>query len=267
MSVGDWEPLWLGPPSRRLYAAFHGTRTPASAGVVLVPPLLHELPRSRRFLAQVAAEFAAVGLPCLRFDFHGTGDSSGTGTELDFPSMQHDLDLAIAALRHEAGVARVALVAWRISALALQGWVERGGVADLIVLWEPVVDGDAWLRELTQCDAGERDLRPPPRKGIPRATDPADGQLMGFPASRALRGDLAKARMGAGILRGTAPVWGVVRAEAGELPPGIAKVLHLPESTPSFKGGAAMDATFFLTPQIREVVGDVGRAMRAEVLA
>ncbi|WP_148041017.1 hypothetical protein [Montanilutibacter psychrotolerans] len=267
MSIGDWEPLWLGTPSRRLYAAFHGTRTPSPAGVVLVPPLLHELPRSRRFLVQVASEFAALGLPCLRFDFHGTGDSGGCGTELDFTSMQHDLDLAITALRQQAGVARVALVAWRTSALALQGWVERGGLADLVVLWEPVVDGDAWLRDIAQCDAEERELRPPPRKGVPRATDPADGQLMGFPASRTLRGDLARTRMGTGILRGNAPVWGVVRADVDDLPPGIAKVLHLPANAPSFKGGAAMDATFFLTPEIREAVVDVGRAMRAEVQA
>src|SRR5687768_1570345 len=75
--IGDWEPLWLGQDPRRLYAALHAVAGAPATGVLLVPPLLHEQPRSRRFIAEVASELAAIGLPCLRFDFLGTGDSPG----------------------------------------------------------------------------------------------------------------------------------------------------------------------------------------------
>jgi hypothetical protein len=256
--------MWIGQEPRRLYAALHPGD--AKTGVVLVPPLLHEQPRSRRFIAEVASELAALGLPCLRFDFLGTGDSAGEGDELDFASMQRDLDLAAASLRKATGVDRVVMLAWRASALVVQGWLERGGAADLLVLWEPVVDGDTWLRELVAGDLGERELRPPPRPGIARATDPADGQLMGFPATERFRGDLARARMSPGR-QGDAPVWLVVRSDPADLPLDIARVLALPANAPVFDMGAAMDATFFLTPQVREVVAQLGQAVRAEAWA
>src|SRR4249919_3243970 len=170
-ATADWEPFWLGTPSRRLYAALHPAAEASTTGVVLVPPLLHELPRSRRFIAEVASELATVGLPSLRFDFLGTGDSSGGGEELDFASMHVDLDLAVAALRERTGATQVALLAWRGAALPLRGWMERGGAADLVVLWEPIIDGAGWLQELVGADAGERALRPPPRSGVPRTSD------------------------------------------------------------------------------------------------
>jgi alpha-beta hydrolase superfamily lysophospholipase len=232
-----------------------------------VPPLLHELSRSRRFLTEVANEFASMGLPCLRFDFHGTGDSSGDAEALDFASMQRDLDVAANALREKTGIERLALVAWRGSALAVQAWLERGGAAELVVLWEPIVDGASWLQELLVGDAGERASRPPPRPGVPRLTDPSDGQLMGFPASPRLRDDLKQSRLHGDPARGRAPVWAVVRSEAGALPLQLAKVLSLPSGAPSFNVGAAMDATFFLTPPVRDLVGELGQAMRREVLA
>lgn len=263
-SMSDWEPLWLGPPSRRLYAAYHGASGTPQTGVVIVPPLLHELPRSRRFIAEVAGELAAMGLPTLRFDFHGTGDSGGSGEELDFCSMHRDLDLAATALRERTGIRRLVLLAWRGGALVLRGWLERGGVADLVVLWEPIVDGGSWLQELVDGDARERAVRPPPRAGVPRTTDPADGQLMGFPASPRLRVDLAQTRLDGGTRRNDVPVWAIVRAEFADLPMDIARVLLLPASAPSFNIGAAMDATFFLTRPVRNLVGELGQAAGRE---
>jgi hypothetical protein len=266
MGIGDWDPLWLGRDPRRLYGALHAATDAAQAGVLLVPPLLHEQPRSRRFIAEVASELAAIGLPCLRFDFLGTGDSAGDGSELDFASMHRDLDLAAASLRESAGVSHVVVLAWRASALAVQGWLAKGGAADVVVLWEPVVDGEAWLRELVDGDLRERAQRPPPRAGVPRATDPADGQLMGFPVSEHLRGDLARTRLDASHQVGQ-PLWLVVRSDPAELPVDIARVLSLPANAPTFDMGAAMDATFFLTPQVRELVAQLGQAVRQEAWA
>lgn len=262
MSIGAWEPLWLGTPGRRLYAALHPAA--GSVGVLLVPPLLHELPRSRRFMAEVANEFAAMGLPCLRFDFHGSGDSSGEGEALDFASMHRDLDVAADALRSRSGATRIALVAWRGSALALRGWIQHGADVQLVVLWEPIIDGQAWLQELIDGDASERAERPPAKPGVPRLTDPSDGQLMGFPASAQFRRDLSQARLDHAFAPQQAPVWAVMRGDARSLPVQLAKVIALPDSAPRFDMGAAMDATFFLTPQVRDVVGSLAQALRRE---
>ncbi|NUO76381.1 MAG: hypothetical protein HOQ32_10235 [Lysobacter sp.] len=267
MSLDGWEPFWLGPASHRLYAALHAAPGTPETGVVLVPPLLHEMPRSRRFVTEVASELASLGLPTLRFDFHGTGDSAGSGEGLDLASMHRDLDLATTALREKTRIRRLVLIAWRGGALAVRGWLERGGCADLILLWEPIVDGGAWVRELVEGDARERALRPPPRAGVARATDPSDGQLMGFPAPSRLRADLEKTRLDDGMRRDDVPVWAIVRDDLADLPMNIARTLPLPANAPSFSIGAAMDATFFLTPPVRELVGKLGQAVREEAWA
>lgn len=268
MAIGEWQPLWLEDGRRKLYAALHpAAHATRSMGVLFVPPLLHEQPRSRRFIAEVAGELAALGLPSLRFDFFGTGDSSGCGDDLDFASMHADLDLAVSALRERTGATRLVLLAWRGGALPIRGWLERGGIADLVVLWEPITDGAAWLQELVGGDARERAVRPPQRPGIPRTTDPADGQLMGFPVSKRLRMDLAQARLEGHTLHGSTPVWAVVRADATDLPMEIARRLSLPTDAPSFNVGAAMDSTFFLTPPVRQLVGGLGQAMRERAWA
>lgn len=266
MSIGDWEPLWLGPPSRRLYAALHpaGATAPdtPAPGVLLVPPLLHESPRSRRFIAEVASALAALGLPCLRFDFFGTGDSAGRGDEVDFASMAADLDVATAALRARTGVARVALLAWRGAALLAGLWSQQERPGDRTVLWEPIVDGAVWLRELQDNDVRERSLRPRPRPGVPRTSRQDDGQLMGFAASPRLRQDLAAARLARTGALPWGSTWAVVQAASPPLPLEVAQLFTLPAGAPTFDGSAAMEATLFLTPPLERVVEQLGHALQ-----
>lgn len=267
ISLDAWEPFWLDAESRCLYAALHWSKgLGGSVGVVLVPPLLHEQPRSRRFLTEVASGLAAQGLPCLRFDFFGTGDSCGAGADLDFASMRTDLQLAVATLGERTGVEQVVLLAWRGAALAVGEWLQHGGHADMVVLWEPIIDGYSWLLELERADASERAERPGYRPGVPCTTNPSDGQLMGFPASRRLRQDLARANPGFHSLRSVTPVWAIVRADAAELPFGPTRMLRMPEGAPTFTGGAAMDSTFFLTPAVRRLVDELGRDLRGQPL-
>jgi hypothetical protein len=261
--IVDWEPVWLGSRPRTLYAALHPVPGIPSTGVVLVPPLLDELPRSRRFITEVAGEFAGMGLPSLRFDFHGTGDSSGRGDEFDFDSMRADLDLAVAELRARTGVARLVLLAWRGAALAVEDWRARGGMADLVVLWEPVCDGAAWLRELVDADAEARKVLPPPRPGVPRTGGPDDGQLMGYKASPRLRMQLAQARLEPGPASDHAQVWTVVRPDGGDAQIAATRSWSLPGSAPRFAGGVSMDATLFLTPPMRGFVRELGATLCA----
>lgn len=260
MTIGIWQPLWLDAESRGLYAALHQPASAAgSLGVVFVPPLLHEQSRSRRFVAEVASGFAALGLPCLRFDFFGTGDSSGTGEQLDFGSMRADLDLAVAALRSRAAVERVVLLAWRGAALPVCSWLKEGQHADLVVLWEPIADGERWLTELEREDASERDCRPRPRPGIKRTVTADDGQLMGCAVSPRLRRELTEARLEPQLDR--VPTWAVVRHKAPPLQIEVARVLSLPADAPTFNGGASMEATFFLSPPLERVVDELGGAL------
>lgn len=263
MNNGCWEPFWLGTPGRSLYAALHAAQGAPSVGVVLVPPLLDEQPRSRHFITEVANEFASMGLPSLRFDFLGSGDSCGRGDEMDFQSMRCDLDLATAALRARTGVQRVVVVAWSGAALVVHNWLGRGGVADLVVLWDALHDGGPWLKRLVQTDAEARATQPPPRPGVSRPGDAPDGQLMGFLVSPRLRHDLTRARLEGGMPMDRFRTWAVSRREDVLPPLHLERVVALPESAPRLEGGPSMAGTLFMTPPMREVVRDLGAAICA----
>lgn len=267
MSVDAYETFWIQRGSRSLYAALHRARGgAASVAAICVPPLLHEQPRSRRFLTEAASALAADGMSCLRFDFHGSGDSGGQGEALDFASMRLDLDSAVTALRESTGAARVVAIAWRGGALALADAVEHGVRIDRAVLWEPIVEGAVWRSELECEDAAERARRPRPRPGVPRTADPADGQLMGFAASTRLRDDLARAD--SRTLAGRVPVWTVER-DGASAPLNAERRWTLPPGAPTFAGGAQMEATLFLGPRLEALVREIGEAARrdAEVAA
>jgi hypothetical protein len=257
-SVVEWDSLWLGPPGRRRYATLHRTPDCATVGVVLAPPLLAEQPRSRRLMFEIAGDLAARGVPCLRFDYFGTGDSEGDGEAHDVATMHADLDIAVAALREHAAFARIAVMAWRGAALAACSWARRGAV-DALVLCDPVMDGAAWLVELESADRRERTSRERYPHGTGAAAA-ADGQLMGFPATARWRGGIGALRLAEMAPGACATTWVVLR-DRDPVPAWAKRAFVLPAGTPRFDGATRMDATLFLSPPLRAMVGELGREL------
>lgn len=262
-TVGRWEPLWIGPESRRRYAALH--RAPSGAqsrlGVLLAPPLLHELPRSRRLVTEVAAQLASHGFPCMRFDYFGTGDSDGTGDEATFATMREDLGVAAEALRQSSAVDRIVVLALRGGALPVSSWLEHGAEVELLVLWEPIVDGSAWLAALEREHAEElRSIdRYPLRHGAPVSADAAE--LMGLEVSPALRRDLAATNLLDCGWLSPANTWSLVRAHTGASSLPVGKVFDWPEEMSSFGASTRMDSALFISPGVRPVIDAIARAL------
>ena len=264
MTVGVWEPLWLGAGEQRLYAALHRSKTAPRLGLVLAPPLLHEQPRSRRLLTELATAFSEAGVPCLRFDYFGTGDSAGGGEQLEFASMRRDLQHAAEALRVGGGVERIGVLAVRGAALPVFSWIRDGGMAKLLVLWEPIVDGQGWLAELETRDAIER--RSPKRYSIAAGALPSgdDLQLMGYPVSAQLRRDIAQAGVADDGVHAVPRCWAVLREDSDMLPITPERVFKLPGDTPLIGGAVSMDGSIFVTPGLQRVVDELGRALQEE---
>ncbi|MBF6024301.1 hypothetical protein [Lysobacter niastensis] len=268
MTVGVWEPFWLGAGEQRLYAALHRANLPSPRlGLVLAPPLLHEQPRSRRLLTELATALAQEGVPCVRFDYFGTGDSDGSGEQLDFASMRRDLQFAADSLIARGGVERIGVLAVRGATLPVFSWLRGGGAANLLVLWEPVVDGESWLAELETRDAMERrsPLRYPTAAGAPpNGVSSDDLQLMGYPVSTQLRRDIAQARVIDDGVRAFPRCWSVLREDADMLPVTCERVFRLPTDTPLIGGAVSMDASVFVTPGLQRVVDELAQALRKE---
>ncbi len=262
MSIGPWQPLWIGEHSRQLYAALHAPVAHAGLGVVFVPPLLHEQPRSRRFLTEAASELAAIGIPVLRFDFYGTADSAGHGAEVDLATMRDDLTRTVQALHALTRVKRVALIAWGAGALPAWDWLRHGGEASAVVLWEPVLRGAEWLADLEEADRHER-CSPERYTGIlPRSADVDDGQLMGYPVSNAFRQQCAGVDACAGDRPGrVVPVW--MAEHDGDRIASLTRdrTFVLPADAPHIAGIRGIDVLLFMSPRLQRTIRGIGEAL------
>jgi pimeloyl-ACP methyl ester carboxylesterase len=147
---GPAHPGYFGPSGAECFGWLHlpsGTAQ-TDMGLVICGPFGHEDQSAYRSLRQLAIEAAALGVPTLRYDPPGCGDSIGAEGVDDHPaSWRRAADAAIDALRARSGVGRVCLVGVRTGVLtAAQAATDRADVIAFVAL-APVLRGRAFLRE------------------------------------------------------------------------------------------------------------------------
>lgn len=121
---------------------------PARRGVVLCSAFGVEGLSAHRAWGDLADRLAAAGLPTLRFDWPGTGDSLGSDRDPDrLAAWRRGLEAAVERLKAETGVEEVALVGLRLGAtVAVEVAASRADVA-VFVAAAPVVSGRRFVRE------------------------------------------------------------------------------------------------------------------------
>jgi pimeloyl-ACP methyl ester carboxylesterase len=147
---------------RDLFGFFHPACTAAQGvGVVLCNPLGYDGMCTHRTYGALARHLAAGGFPTLRFDYHGTGDSSGDPRDPGrVRAWIESIGEAVAEIRARAGVRAVALLGVRFGAtLAAAAAAERGDV-DHLVLWAAHTSGRVYARELRAVSATSRGSAP-----------------------------------------------------------------------------------------------------------
>ncbi len=141
-------PFWFGPDDRPLFGWLHvpQDRT-VRGGVVLCQPLGIEAICVYYTYRLLADRLAEQGLAVLRFDYDGTGDSTGEETDpARVAAWLTSVSAATDALV-DTGVPAVGLVGVRMGGLfAAHEAVRRGGV-DALVLWDACPSGQSFLRE------------------------------------------------------------------------------------------------------------------------
>jgi len=143
--------FYFGPASRQLYGFFHDAGYTATDAVLICSPWGTEYTNSHRTLRVLARSLAERGHHVLRFDYSGTGDSWGDSTDADFDQWQADVALAARELRTLSGADRISLVGMRLGAYVAATAAASLPNVDAIVLWDPVLDGNAWAREVANA--------------------------------------------------------------------------------------------------------------------
>ena len=148
MSAGT--PVVIAAPAGECLGWFHEASAPSrSVAVVMCRPLGYEALCSYRTYTQLAHSLSAAGFDVLRFDYHGTGDSTGGDLDSDrVGAWLGSVESAVAAARELSGARDVALFGMRLGAtLALEAAQHIGGVASMM-LWAPCANGRAFTREM-----------------------------------------------------------------------------------------------------------------------
>jgi uncharacterized protein len=179
------EPHFFGSSERQLFGVYHEpSGRPRAHGVLICPPAPQEYMRSHMALRTLAALLAREGFPVLRFDYYATGDSAGESSDGNLFEWRANIVAARDDLRECSGAKRISVVGLRLGA-TLAASVPLDAVN--LVMWEPVVDGKAYVNELRSLHRRQfaRCLFPPP---LPERG--SGGVILGFPLSAAMEAEL-----------------------------------------------------------------------------
>lgn len=159
------EPFFFGAGTSRLLGLYHPpSGAGSSIGVLICPPILGDYMRTHGCLRQLALNLAAKGCHVMRFDYSGTGDSSGGLEHADIETWCKDIELALAELRDISGATQLIVIGVRLGAsLALLATQTVNGIHKL-VLWDPVLSGPDYLSHLKgtyQNLIASHDMLPP----------------------------------------------------------------------------------------------------------
>lgn len=216
---------------------------------MLCNPFGEEASRAHRIYRVLATQLERAGYAGLRFDYSCTGDSLGDSADATVDAWVDDIVAAADRLRSVTGASRVAVVGLRFGATLAMLASARGGLRPRhLLLWDPVVDGAAYLRELVaqhrtylRAEVGDHW-----RDRLRIAADGTPSEVLGAPISPALGAQIAAIDLAA-----IAPIAEQVTVITTHVTPELARLRpRLPASThwlelaesPAWNTDAALNA-------------------------
>lgn len=218
-------PIRFGPPSRQLFGLIHpAAGTDRRHCLVMCNPLGQEAIRAHRVLKVLGDRLARSGFSVLQFDYFGTGDSDGEDAEGNIRHWTEDVRLAAGEVTRRTGYGDNSWFGLRLGGTLAALACARGSARpQRLVLWDPVFDGPAYLRELRAAHAialdGDRPKTLESRSADWHASLGAvDGnEALGFPLTEVLQRGIGELRADAWMPCGADRVTLVGADVSGEL--------------------------------------------------
>ncbi|VAW92768.1 hypothetical protein MNBD_GAMMA23-344 [hydrothermal vent metagenome] len=143
-------PFYFGSKEKPLLGWLHTTSAQqhSSTGIIICPPLAVEYMNSYRSLRYIADYFALAGIPAIRFDYHGTGDSSGIEEDDNrLDNWLWSINQAIEQLKTLTGCEKFGLFGFRMGA-TLASLVAKTTPTEFLILWAALDSGKKYIREI-----------------------------------------------------------------------------------------------------------------------
>ncbi len=195
--TGSAQAFYFNSGGHRLFAWLHPSpgNLKSDIGIVLCKPFGYEAICSHRGVRAFAEAIAAAGMPALRFDYLGTGDSAEINPDADQVQVwTRDVLAAAEELRRRTGVRHVCLLGFRLGTLLAALAASESNSVSALVAISPVVTGRRYLRELRMtrmaATLGLGDSEPPADK---QSASAGGMEVSGFALSAATLAALAKA--------------------------------------------------------------------------
>lgn len=141
-------PFFFSQQGQRLFGMLHRPEAAAAnnTGWVFCHPFAEEKLWAHRVFVSMARELARRGMPVLRFDYRGYGDSDGNFEQFTLADHVADVQTAIAELQSRVPEAiRVNLLGLRYGASLAMLAAAGNPIVERLVLWDPVVDMEQYL--------------------------------------------------------------------------------------------------------------------------
>jgi len=161
---------------------------------LLCNPIGAEALQAHRLYRVLAEQLEQAGFTVLRFDYAGTGDSAGGPEAATISGWTNDVATAAGELARTAPGTRLVIVGLRLGATLAALASARSLVRPRqLVLWDPVIDGLGYLRDLARVHREFMKEEMRPLEWQDRLEVDADGiptESIGMPITAELAGEL-----------------------------------------------------------------------------
>jgi alpha-beta hydrolase superfamily lysophospholipase len=195
-AVGSPEAFYFNSSCHGLFGWLHQSLNDSKTdvGVVLCQPFGYESICAHRGMRAFAEAIAAAGMPALRFDYSGTGDSSDIDAEADqLQIWTQNVLAAVKELRLRTGVRQVCLLGFRLGSLLATLAAAQDSAVSALIAVSPIVIGRRYLRELRTTRLAASMARGQSEPPLDKQDGRASGmEVSGFALSAATLEALAK---------------------------------------------------------------------------